>query len=331
MAAFTDLAVETRLQIFEYLLHSRRPLKRVTRKAPGANNTRLLHEQKTTRLFRKVNATAILFVSRSIHAEAIAVFYTLNTIRIRHEDICLWTINCWPVGCDRDLLQHAILDDASIWTPFSNCGSCGENLFEVIETLRGENFPRLKDITINVKGIDCVNELRRQLCRPIDEEGTPLDKDTETDDQAQDIERDLQNVLYGRDMELECFGVGRFRVTGADPMPTIIFQYPDLVQVWDYYEALQLTHADLLHHAPVPKALSRNPADLVSLLHHFFNDRTLALLHAMHCEFAREHEHDMGVGFGNTFISVAELKSEEGLGRVYEAITRTTLDKMSNW
>ena len=135
MAKLTDLAVETRFQIFDqpsYFPATAQARAAQEGRAPGANG--LFRQPRSKRLFNKVNATAVLFVNRKMHQEALTVFYKLNTIRIHHYDICGWTLDYEPISCDRDLLERAILDDTSIWTPFSGCGACGDDLYGVIET-----------------------------------------------------------------------------------------------------------------------------------------------------------------------------------------------------
>ena len=74
MAVFTDLAIETRLQMFELLLGFPRPRKRVPQTPATAANARANRNSRPKRLFGKIHATAILFVSCKIHAEAIVVF-----------------------------------------------------------------------------------------------------------------------------------------------------------------------------------------------------------------------------------------------------------------
>ncbi|KAK5687575.1 hypothetical protein LTS10_001714 [Elasticomyces elasticus] len=173
MPMLMNLAVETRVQIFTYLLQAPSAPKCVTRKGSEKPHPRPFNKQETISLFRRINATAPLFVNRQIHHEAIGVFYALNTIRIHPKDICFCTYadGSWDFSTNthskdrqRQLLQHVVLDDCSIWTPFHDCG-CGNDLGSMVYKLNSSDFPRLKSIIINVKGSNCLDELRRQLHR----------------------------------------------------------------------------------------------------------------------------------------------------------------------
>ncbi|KAK3643859.1 hypothetical protein LTR56_009954 [Elasticomyces elasticus] len=201
MAIFTDLATETRFQIFEYLLQAPTTIKRAAVKQCDKPHPTPYSKQEVTNLFRRVNATAILFVSRQIHDEAVTVFYALNTIRIQHEDICLNVDECKDsktysttteclhgrhIANRRKLLQHAVLDDSSVWSPFYGC-YCGDHLQDLVLKLNSEHFPRLKDLTINVKGADCFNELRRQLRRPSQEEDDECYDSGEEDEEEEEM------------------------------------------------------------------------------------------------------------------------------------------------
>ncbi|KAK4898277.1 hypothetical protein LTR27_004284 [Elasticomyces elasticus] len=313
MAIFTDLATETRFQIFEYLLQFPHPLKLVPYTKPKGNKRR------PKRLFGRINATAVLFLSHKIHIEAITVFYNLNIIRIEHEDICLRELHCLPLNCERDLLVHAVLDDSSICSPFSSC-DCGEHLNGIVRTLTtSEWFPRLKDITINVKGDNSVSELRRQLREPR-EHDCELDTDTthDSDEHAKALQHDLQAYLDEWEGDsvylLNCIAVGRFQVVSEyheDDLPTVIFQYRDIARTWDYYAALPEDHPELEHDADHQHlaALTAVRCGLVGVVHSFFAARVAYLAHAKVCEHF--HNYSAGFKFGNQEFSMADLEGKK--------------------
>ncbi|KAK5714498.1 hypothetical protein LTR15_010680 [Elasticomyces elasticus] len=197
MPTLLKLAVETRIQIFTYLLQAPSALRCVTRKKSEKPHPRPFNKQETISLFRRINATALLFVSRQIHHEALGVFYALNTIRIHPTDVCFcpYVDGSWDPSTEthsktrqHDLLQHVVLDDCSIWTPFHDCG-CGHYLGSIVKRVNSVDFPRLKDITINVKGSNSLDELRRQLHKFDPSDGYDEDE-TEDDDEDDEGEAD---------------------------------------------------------------------------------------------------------------------------------------------
>ncbi|KAK5703453.1 hypothetical protein LTR17_022095 [Elasticomyces elasticus] len=198
MPTLMNLAVETRVQIFTYLLQAPSALKCIKRKHPEKPHPRPFNKQELISLFRRINATAPLFVSRQVHHEALGVFYALNTIRIHPTDICFcpYADGTWDSSREthskerqHDLLQHVVVDDCSIWTPFHDCG-CGHYLGSIVKSLNSVDFPRLKDITINVEGSNCLDELRRQLHKfdpgdEYDEDETEEDEEREEDENGE--------------------------------------------------------------------------------------------------------------------------------------------------
>ncbi|KAK4892368.1 hypothetical protein LTR27_009202 [Elasticomyces elasticus] len=105
MPNFNTIAPELRLNIYEHLFSTKKPLKRIlSRGAPSQNQA--AHGAQSTRAI-----TAILQTCRQIHDEALPMLYKAGTLMICHTDIC--TADGYArtsLSCPKDLLVHASLD-----------------------------------------------------------------------------------------------------------------------------------------------------------------------------------------------------------------------------
>ncbi|KAK4947159.1 hypothetical protein LTR10_013930 [Elasticomyces elasticus] len=366
MPTFMSLAIETRFQIFGYFLQAPSTIKRIIPEKDVAVHPSPYNKQETTNLFRLVNATAVLFVNRQIQNEAITVFYSLNTIRIDHKDIH----SARGLSCDPALLQQAVFDDSSAWTLWSGC-ACGQSLWWLAKN--GFGFPKLKNITINVEGVDCVAGLRRQLHHDPetvdaedsdDEESNGVDCQIDPEDidpppNVQDDNawsyyhdyldrlredrlkaiRDVEEQRLMRetdafmeetfpdppDMDLECFGVGRFRIVARDnsTIPDTIFQYHDIVRTWDFYASLPPGHFhlsdDMDDECDHPDLLGDIPCELVAGVHRFFNARAKFRGEAEAGQHFRENS--SGLKFGKWKFSRADMQAAEISSEASEYVT----------
>ncbi|KAK5115507.1 hypothetical protein LTR62_001166 [Meristemomyces frigidus] len=292
MAGIMDLAVETRLQIFEYLLHFNKALVRVE-KGKRSKGDRLFRELGQSRkLYRKSHATAVLFVGKQIFEEAIAVFYKLNTIVVDHKSMCHddAAVRC----CDETLLQHAVLDDSSLLSSSSTCG-CSDRLYDIMKTLSsGVVFPKLRSLTINATGCYSADEIRCQLY---------------SGDQSEE-EEEIQDS-WKPEMDIEFTSIGVCKVVGDEVITEITLRFPTIIKVWEHYDSLDSGDHDLCPTCvPEPDGFEEVPEALWSSMQEQFHMRAVWRDHAMICESALQNGFELQ--FGGFAISTLDLEPDLG-------------------
>lgn len=229
-ASLLDLAVETRLQIYEHLLHYGTPLART-------NKTDLclkLHQgycdehRCTYQSYDGTYAnTAILLANKRIYLEAIEVFYALNTVVLKPEDFCdalRHGGDDMPFG-HRDLVKRLILKDHHISASFSWLGtlycSCGKKLFDNLTTL-----PRVQQVTLRVETSNA---------SPV---AMMVDKLRDTGPASTAIFTD----------------VGRYEVSVPN-LPAIIFEHRDIMTEWQFACTLPTTELNVRSYGDEESAL----------------------------------------------------------------------------
>ncbi|KAK3657637.1 hypothetical protein LTR56_002412 [Elasticomyces elasticus] len=146
MPNLDTIAPELRLNIYEHVLRFDIPLKRTL-------FDRLL--RKRSSMVSMVN-TSILRVCRTIHEEALPVFYNSNAIWICHLDVCLsGKFARTSLSCAQNLIVHARMTADSEgcedeW-PYQTCDV--EDTAQLLQQFAGPRYPRLQTLTIEA-GLD---------------------------------------------------------------------------------------------------------------------------------------------------------------------------------
>ncbi|KAK4556208.1 hypothetical protein LTR86_006905 [Recurvomyces mirabilis] len=358
MPGITDLAIETRLQIFEYLLQFKHPLKRI-RKNKNSHKTRPFHElagQDVSKLHRKTNATALLFVSKQVSTEALATFYKQNVIVLGHADVCGNSQGGFT--CDTSLVCRAVVHDPLAGLKKSPCSPrCDIDLGELVRYLNSDDFPKLHSMTINTSRTESIDELRDQLCGPEDSDdedesgsddevifvGRPSlsageeawaeyavrKREQARAEDARNVERDLEEYLRSfepLEKDIQFTGVGCCEIVGENIRPSITLRFPAIIKTWDYYQSLHWDDHDLCPNCPPerPAAIGDVPDRIWTSIQIFFTARTPWLEHASNCSHAASV--GVEVRFGRWMMNVRDFGPAKGDAELWERITQTVME-----
>ncbi|KAK3669334.1 hypothetical protein LTR78_010796 [Recurvomyces mirabilis] len=358
MPGITDLAIETCLQIFEYLLQFKHPLKRV-RKNKNSYKTRPFHElagQDGSKLHRKTNATALLFVSKQISTEALATFYKQNVIVLSHADFC--GNGQGGLMCDTSLVCRAVVHDPLAGLKKFPCLPRRDiDLGELVHQLNSDEFPKFRSVTINTSRTESIDELRGQLCGSEDlddedESGSddevvfvarpPLSagedawaeyaiqrREQARAEDARNVQRDLEEYLRSFDPaepDLQFTGVGCCNIVGDKIKPSITLRFPAIIKTWSYYQFLPWDDHDLCPNCEPerPDEIGDVPDRIWVNIQILFMTRASWLEHASGCSHAASV--GMEVRFGRWMMNVREFGPGEGEAVLWKRITRTVLE-----
>ncbi|KAK5731616.1 hypothetical protein LTR17_011208 [Elasticomyces elasticus] len=224
MPNLDTIATELRLNIYEHVFSTEKPLKRILSQGTPSQSQAARGRQPTKAI------TAILQTCRQICDEALPVLYKVGTLTICHTDICRSEGHTrTSLSCPKDLLVHASLDREEACEDI-NCFTY--RVPHILQEFIAEH-PKLQSLTI-----DCV-------------------MDTTTDDpndvvRANDLSwffvcEYVEDYLREAGGKVTYTGLARANVTLATTtalnQPTITFQCAEVAETLD--RMLRLSHNEL--------------------------------------------------------------------------------------
>ncbi|KAK4947160.1 hypothetical protein LTR10_013931 [Elasticomyces elasticus] len=255
---FDKLAAETRLQIYEEVLRSNRPLEHIQSIITRKDTRGIL------RRIRRVH-TAILRVNRKANKEALPVFYECNTIVIRHRYLCSADIKPGEFlrfpHCNLGLLRNSVFatDELTSVSP-CDCDGRVSDLIRRVSTFALLKCGKIKSITLPLPHYQYhlldVKHKDRNYMKSLDYQSVL------TLGRSPNPQIRLCENLRSCGLVAGCTRVGQIQVTLPTTSFNIMLQDDGMLHAWEYYNRASNRDIEL----PLLATRAGSMADLVQQL-----------------------------------------------------------------